>query len=167
MNTLPQINSLEELLPALKIWQQTLNPVISTPPIPRSPFNFHATGGAAGAIGITLNWEQVSGADGYQIQSSTTGDFSTAPIVATLSSISATSFFDNTVVTGVKKYYRIRSTSGTLSNPQSVQGVWTSPISASSGSGTTVYDQVSNSSGTNGWNNNVNAGFGSRSHIFK
>jgi hypothetical protein len=169
--SLPTINSLESLLPMLKIWQQTINPAISVPPIPRSPFNFRAMGGATGTIGIALSWEQVAGADGYQIQSSPTGDFSTAPIVATLSSISATSFFDNTIVTGVKRWYRIRSTSGTIANPQSVQGTWTAPIYATSGSGTTTYDTVSSSTGINngnrGWNNNVNPGFGPRPQAIK
>lgn len=166
MQSLPLPTSLEELLPILKIWQQAINPVVAAPLPPRSPFNFHAIGGAAGATGITLRWEPVAKADGYEIQSTTNGDFSTAITIATLSSSVATGFFDSTIVTGVKRYYRIRSTSGTLAMPQSVKGIWTAPIIAASGSGVTVYDQMSYKTGPGGWNNNITPGFGSRTTRF-
>lgn len=159
MSSLPVISSLEQLLPALKIWQQAINPVINTPVAPRAPFNFHAVGGAAGATGITLNWESVKGADGYEIQSSTTGDFSTAPIIATLTNLASTSFFDSTAITSVKKWYRIRSTTGTTNSPHSIKGIWSSPIFNTSGSGTTSYDQTT---GGGGWSGGRNPGIGPR-----
>jgi hypothetical protein len=162
VGSLPGINSLQELLPALKIWQQSLTPVISAPVPPRSPFSFSANGGAAGATGITLNWEVVRGADGYEVQSSTNGDFSAAPIIAALQSVVATSFFDSTVVTNIKRYYRMRATNGSHAAPHSIKGAWTAVISATSGSGTTTFDQVSKSSGTGGWNAGNNPGIGSR-----
>jgi hypothetical protein len=162
MNSLPAINSLQELLPALKLWQQTLNTVINNPVPPRPPFNFHANGNAAGATGVTLNWEVVSGADGYDIQSSPNGDFSNASIIASLTSPAATSWFDSTAVTSVKRYYRIRSTIGTNNSPHTIKGQWSAPIFNSSGSGTIVYDQVSGASGTGNWSTGRNSGIGAR-----
>jgi len=164
MPQLPVINSLEQLLPSLKVWQQALNPTLNLPVAPRTPFNLRATGGAAGATGITLNWDIVKGADGYEIQSSSNGDFSTAAIVATLTNGAATSWFDNTQVTSVKRWYRIRATNGTTQSPHYVKGPWSAPINNTSGSATTVYDQTSGTSGAsqNGWNRGSNPGIGQR-----
>lgn len=148
---LPTIHSAKEF-PKLKIWQQSLNRVIDQPKAPRTPFNFQASGGAAGVLGNSLSWDRVLGADGYQIQMSQTGDFSFAAVIATLTSPVATSYFDNTVSSSVKRYYRIRATAGTTNQPQSVQGIWSAPISQTSGSATTSYDTVSGSSGNAGWN---------------
>lgn len=152
MPSLPTIHSANEAPRKLKIWQQQLNPVVNQPKAPRTPFNFQASGGAAGVLGNQLSWDRVQGADGYQIQMSSTGDFSSAQVIATLTSPVATSYFDNTVQSAVKRYYRIRSTSGTTNQPQSVQGIWSAPISQTSGSATTSYDTVSGSSGRSGWN---------------
>jgi hypothetical protein len=138
MRNLPNINTLEEAIPTLKVWQQTLNQVVSSPPPPRTPFNFQAQEGATGVTGIALSWELVRGADGYEIQMSTTGDFSTASIIATLTSAVANTYFDNTISTSVKRYYRIRATAGTANSPHSVKGIWSAPISQTSGSGTTT-----------------------------
>jgi hypothetical protein len=162
MSSLPIISSLEQLLPTLKIWQQTLNPLTNTPVPPRPPFNLRATGGASGATGITLNWELVTGADGYEIQSSSTGDFSNASIIATLTNIASTSWFDSTTVTSVKKYYRIRATIGTTNAPHSIKGAWSASISNTSGSGTTTYDQTSGNTGTGGFTGGRDSGIGPR-----
>lgn len=152
MSSLPTINSLDQAVSQLKVWQQSLNQVVSIPKAPRTPFNFQAAGAAAGVTGIPLSWEQVSGADGYEIQMSQTGDFSSAGIIATLPSPAATSYFDNTISTGAKRYYRIRATSGTTNQPQSVKGIWSAPITQTSGSPTTTYDTSSATSGAAGWN---------------
>lgn len=152
MPALPTIHSANEAPRKLKIWQQQLNPVVNQPKPAATPFNFQAAGGASGVLGISLSWNRVPGADGYQIQMSPTGDFSSAAIIATLTSPVATSYFDNTVQSSVTRYYRIRSTSGTTNQPQSVQGIWSAPISQTSGSATTSYDTVSGSSGNAGWN---------------
>jgi len=152
MPSLPTIVNLERAVPTLKLWQQQLNQGISSPQPPRTPFNFHASGGASGSRSITLNWETISGADGYQIQMSATGDFSSAPIIATISNTAATSWSDDTVVTSVKRWYRIRSTAGTSFQPQSVQGIWSAPIISTSGNNATTYDQTSGTSGNGGWN---------------
>ena len=138
--SLPTITSLQGLFAGLAQWQQALNPVITAPVPVRPPFNFTAAGGAAGATGISLTWERVAGADGYQLQRSATGDFSSATTIATLRSPVATSFFDSTVVTGTKYYYRVSSTAGTIQQPQSINGAWSSPISATSGNAQTTYD---------------------------
>jgi hypothetical protein len=143
MAQLPTINSLEQLLPNLKLWQQTINPTLNLPTVPRSPFNFRASGGAVGSTGVALSWEVVKGADGYEIQSSTNGDFSTAPVIATLTTNLAMSWFDSTVITSVKRWYRIRSTNGTTRAPHYLKGIWSAPIIATSGSNTTTYDQTS------------------------
>ena len=162
MQNLPTITSLELLIPNLKIWQHALAPTVNIPPTPRPPFNFRAVGGAVGATGVTLQWEIVQGADGYQIQSSNTGDFSNASIIATTHELAATSWFDSTISTGVKRYYRIRATSGTTNQPQTIFGQWSAPISNSSGSNTTVYDSITNTSGRGGWSTGRNPGIGPR-----
>lgn len=161
-NSLPSINSLEHAIPTLKIWQQRLNTLTRAPVPLRTPFNFRAAGGTTGATGITLSWEVVKGSDGYEVQSSPTGDFSNAPIIATLTSQVATSFFDSTGATAVKRYYRIRTTTGTNSAPRTVKSQWTAPINATSGSGVTTYDSTSATSGVGGWNRGGNPGIGSR-----
>lgn len=150
--SLPTINTLDRAVSQLKVWQQSLNPVLATPKAARTPFNFQAAGGATGVLGITLSWEAVPGADGYEVQMSPTGDFSTAVTIVNLTSAAATSFYDNTATSAVKRYYRIRSTSGTTSQPHSVPGIWSAPISQTSGSGNTTHDTVSFSSGNQGWN---------------
>ena len=160
--SLPTITSLEQMLPALKIWQQKLNSVLNSPVAPHAPFNFAASGGATGATGITLSWAIVKGADGYELQFSTNGNFSTAAIIGILGRIDATSFFDSTTVTSVKRYYRVRATAGTKNQPHSVKGAWSAPISVTSGSGATTYDSTSHTSGRTGWNRPINSGAGSR-----
>jgi len=152
MPALPTITTLQALLPSLKIWQQKIQPALGNVPVPRCPFNFRASGGPTGTTFVVLNWEQVSGTDGYEIQASSTGDFSTATTIATFKSPVATAYVDSTVTTGVQKWYRIRSTAGTLAKPQSVTSVWSAPVSNTSGSGTTSYNPINNNSGRGGWN---------------
>lgn len=152
MSSLPVISSLEQLLPALKLWQQTLNPSVNVPPQPRIPFNFRSSSGI-GTPHTTLQWESVQGADGYQIQSSSNGDFSTpttATIIAALRGQTSTSWTDALSASGVKRWYRIRATAGTVNQPQVIFGVYSAPIIATSGSGAIVYDKVSS---TPLWNN--------------
>ena len=122
------------------------------------------TGGATGATGITLTWDVVKGSDGYEIQASPTGDFSNASIIASITGQVGTSFFDSTTTTGVTRYYRIRATAGTQSQPHSIKGIWSSPISVASGSGATTYGNSSGSSGSSGWNRPRNGG--SRGGLF-
>jgi hypothetical protein len=159
---LPPVSSMGSFVSTLKIWQQKLNPGLISPPQPRTPFNFRASGGPTGANAILLNWEQVRGADGYQIQMSTTPDFSNATIVATLRSPVATAWVDVTDTTGAQRWYRIRSTAGTVRRRQSVVGIWSAPVSSTSGNNSTTYDQTSGSSGPGGWNRPTAGSRGSR-----
>jgi len=161
MPALPTITTLQALLPSLKIWQQKIQPVLGNVPTPRCPFNFRATGGPTGTTFVVLNWEEVSGTDGYEIQASSTGDFSTATTIATFKSPVATSWVDTTITTGVQRWYRIRSTAGTLAKPQSVFSVWSAPITSTSGNNTTSYNPIDNNSGGNGgWNPPTRGGRG-------
>jgi len=153
--SLPIVYSLAELIPTLKVWQQSLNLPLRLPQLPRIPFNFRATSGPAGTLIITLRWERVVGSDGYQLQSSMNGDFSSvnvAPILATIRGSEAIIWVDSPGIS-TKRWYRIRATAGTASQPQSVLSPWSAPIIQISGSGNVVYDQVSSTAGVNGWNN--------------
>jgi hypothetical protein len=162
MGSLPTITSLEQVLPTLKIWQQRINPVVNTPVPPHAPFNVSASGGAAGATGITVGWGIVKGSDGYEVQMSTNGNFESAVIIALLTNPAATSYFDSTTVTSVKRYYRVRATAGTANQPHSVKGIWSAAINATSGSGLVTHDQTTFTSGAGGWNRPSNPGIGNR-----
>lgn len=136
---LPTITSPQQLLGGLKQWQQQLNPAVSLPPEPRAPFNLRISSGTATN---SLSWEKVSGAQGYEVQVSQNGDFTSAPIITTPSDSSATSHVDPTIVNGVKRWYRIRTTTGTANQPGLLKSAWSAPVISTSGSGTTTYDQL-------------------------
>src|SRR5215469_7680005 len=140
-NSLPNITSPEALLPALKQWQQKLNGVVNKPRPARPPYNTRVSS-ISGSTSILIEWEPVRGADGYQVFSSPTGDFSNRQILATLTSPTATSFVHDLGATGKPQFYAVASTSGTVSQPQSVLGKLSAAITNTSGSGTTVYDQT-------------------------
>ena len=74
---------LAQLLPLLK-------PIAILPPPPRAPFNLRVLGGSSE---YRLSWEDIPGADGYELQMSTNGDF---PSATTISSGTSTSFTDVT-----------------------------------------------------------------------
>jgi hypothetical protein len=139
---LPTITSLHQILSGLKQWQQQLNPSVSLPVEPRAPWNLRITGGTSTNA---LSWEKVPGAQGYEVQVSANGDFSNAPILTTPSDSSATSHADNTITNGVKRWYRIRTTTGTANQPGLLKSLWSAPVISTSGSGTTIYDQVTHS----------------------
>lgn len=151
MANLPTINSLEELLPALKVWQQKLRPVVGVPKAPRTPFNFRASSGAS-ATGNALSWEFINGADGYVVYRSDNGNFSNPSIIARITDAKQLSYFDGLGASGITKYYRIAGTAGTDNQPQVIVGKQSATIKATSGSGTTTFDQTSGSSGNTGWN---------------
>jgi len=142
---LPTITNPGQMMQLLKIWQQRLNPVVARPQPVRPPFNLSANS-PANTTGILLTWEPVRGADGYIIYASNNGDFSGASVLATIASPAGTSFFDK-YATGTR-FYRIASTSGTVSQPQSVISNPSVPIRATAGGGT-VYDNSTHLSITN------------------
>lgn len=153
-NTLPAIESNDQIISTLRLWRQQLNPVVNQPSRRRTPFNFRASS-VAGALGILLSWENVRGADGYTIYYSANGDFSARSVLITLKDSAQISYFDNIGTSGVKRYYRIASTAGTVNQPQSVIGIQSATISQTTGSGTTSYDNTSHTSGSGGWNRPV------------
>lgn len=150
--SVPAITSLNDIVSKLNLWRQQINPLVSQPILPRSPFNFQAQGGIAGTTGILLGWDQVPHADGYEIQSSPTGDFSTVGVSVVIDNGAQTSYFDSLGVASTKRYYKIRATGGTVAQPHTIKGTLTAAISATSGSGTTSYDNTSHQSGGGAWN---------------
>lgn len=118
---------LAQLLPVLK-------PIAVRPVPPRTPWNFRAT---ANSSGNALSWESVPGADGYELQMTTNGDFSTA---STVFAGAATTFTD-AVASGTKRWYRVRPFARTRQD-EIVPGTWSAPLISTSGSGTTTYDQT-------------------------
>jgi len=124
---LPNITQTSDILQRLQTWRITLqNALRQNAPArqPQVPFNFQATNARGG---ITLSWAAVPGADGYEIQSSSNGDFSTANIVV-VGSQAQTSLFDSLGGPPTTRYYRIRSTAGTANAPHSVKGSWSASI---------------------------------------
>ena len=86
-----------------------------------TPQNFTVTN-AGGAL--TLNWGKVpnaSGADGYEILKSQSGTFVGDLQIIPVKNVNQTTYVDN-VGGSVKCSYRIRTTSGTIQNPQSQRG---------------------------------------------
>jgi hypothetical protein len=148
---LPTITDNASIIPYLKLWQTKLNQVVKQPNVPRSPFNFQAAGGAAGSQSTVLNWEPVPGADGYEIQSASDGNFTLSLNLIPITSGVQTSYFDSVGATSTARYYRIRATAGTSNQPQVTKGTWSAPIIGTTGGGTT-YDNVSSTSGNGGWN---------------
>ena len=147
--SLPTIRSPQQLIPGLKIWQQRLSRVVERPRFLRSPFNFRATGSTDGNL---LEWTAVSGADGYEILRSDSADFGGSVVTFPVDSGNQESYFDAIGATSIAKYYKIRATSGTRSEPHGSKGRLSAAISATTGSGTTTRDTVSHTTGEGGWN---------------
>lgn len=120
---LPTIRSPQDFIREVKKWQTKLNPLVTSPRTPPAPFNFAGTRARGG---ITLAWAQVNGADGYEILRSDNGDFSN-PTIIPIRNPAQTSYFDAFTTAGgtgtVTKWYRIRATNGTFSQPGSAKGV--------------------------------------------
>lgn len=125
---------LQQLLPQLK--RNAVQPVP-----PRTPRNLRSTGVASGNA---VSWETVPGADGYELQMTPNGDFSTA---ATVQSGAPTTYND-IVPAGTKRWYRVRPTAGTPSQPGIIKGNWSAPIISVGNSGATTYDQTTHVWGT-------------------
>ena len=137
---LPTIARNADLLIGLKVWQRTLSPNLIRPRSFRPPFNFRASTPTATGTGITLDWSTVRGADGYEIQRSSNGDFSTGYTIIVIYSGRQESHFDSLGATGTQRWYRIRATGGNALAKHSIKGAWSSVIKATSNDGTTTYD---------------------------
>lgn len=151
---LPTIHDPRQLIPYLKRWQRQLAPSVQRAIPPRVPFNFRATSGAVGTTQIVLDWEQVKGADGYEIQYSPSGDFSNAVSIS-VQNERQVSYVDDIGTTAVLRYYRIRATAGTHDHKQQGKSRWSAPISVTSGAGSTTYDEQSSEDWADpfGWDN--------------
>ena len=157
--SLPIIHNEEMLIRTLEQWRQRLNKTIKRVPRLRPPFNFRTLGGAAGSTGVSLQWTAVTGADGYEIQRASTRDFSDTGTITsfTVENGAQEAFFDSLGATTVARFYRIASLSGTTSEPHSVRGQFSAVIGGTSGSTATTYDNVTSTTGDEGWSNR--AGF--------
>lgn len=118
-------------LPGLEQWRQALNTVVKGVLAPRIPWNFQVTNKQGGNY---LTWQEVSGADGYVVEVSTNGDFSTGTTQVKLHGNANVAYFDSVPTSGgvspAIRYYRIWATAGTTTEPQSVNGLPTGVISS-------------------------------------
>lgn len=118
-------------LPGIEEWRQALNKRLKVPLTPKVPWNFKVSNKQGGNY---LTWDTVKGADGYIVSISLTGDFSTGVDEHKLPGNQAVSFFDSVPTSGgaapAARFYTVRATSGTVSNPQSVQGLSTGVVSS-------------------------------------
>lgn len=127
MNNIPVLTD----YPGLAQWRQALQNSTKSVATPRIPWNFQVANKQGGNY---LTWQSVSGADGYVVDISSSGDFSTGVTSITLPGNDNTAYF-HTVPTAqgatpAVMYYRIRATAGTTNQPQSVQGLNTGVISS-------------------------------------
>lgn len=118
-------------IPALTQWRAKLNNTLKRPFAPKIPWNFAVASKQGGNL---LTWASVAGADGYEIDKSTTGDFSSNFTTVQLPAQQQSSYFDASPTaqgaTPVKMFYRMRATAGTLAQPQSVKGKDTGVLSS-------------------------------------
>lgn len=129
---LPTITKQEDPARYLKVWERRLQPLVRRIPAARVPWNFSAEGRRGG---VYLTWRETIGADGYEIERAESVDMLTNPFKILLSGVLNVAHFDAVSPTSggtgtVTRYYRIRSTSGSLDRPQEIRGLWSSVISA-------------------------------------
>lgn len=117
--------------PGLAQWQAGLRQTLLSPVSPPIPANFVV---ASKQGGNYLTWSAVKGADGYQVEVSSAGDFSTILTAHLLPGNAATAHFDtvptSSGVAPAIRYYRVKATAGTIKNPQSITGKPTSVLSS-------------------------------------
>lgn len=119
---------MDNLLPALKVWERTIVRAIRIPKKPKAPFNFQGTNKRGG---VQLSWNTIKGADGYEILRSDSADFS-APATLPIRSGSQLSYFDSIGGEAQTKYYKVRATAGTDNAPFIVKGLLSGIISVTS-----------------------------------
>jgi len=126
-STIPTITT----IPGLAQWQAGLRQTLFSPTSPPIPANFAV---ASKQGGNYLTWSAVKGADGYQVEISSTGDFSVLLTAHLLPGNNANAHFDtvptSTGTAPTVRYYRVRATAGTVKNPQNVLGKPTSVLSS-------------------------------------
>ncbi len=117
--SLPTVAPNQNLNETLANWQTQLAPLVQNVAPQATPQNFSVTNSRGG---MTISWSPVSGADGYEILKSASGSFTDDLQVIPVKNANQSSYFDSTGGNSQTAHYRIRSTSGTASNPQSQRG---------------------------------------------
>lgn len=181
---IPTITNEREMKSFLKNYQQALKSTVRGAITPIAPYNFTAKNQRGG---ILLSWSaltpltgsptnidsqknKISGADGYEIQRSATGDFSPGKYISIpLRDPSQNSYFDAVGGATQTYSYRIRATNGTSRTPYSAHGLFTGVVKHTSIDSsdnatvpTTVRDNFTNSSTqarARLWKNGVNSPF--------
>ena len=115
---LPTITGWSQLLPYLKLQQQSIDPILRRVAQPKVPWNFRVT---KKRNGLLLDWSTVKGADGYELLRSNTADFE-SPVEIPIRNWNQNSYFDSLGGSATTRYYKIRATAGTLSAPFAVKG---------------------------------------------
>lgn len=140
--------------PKLAVWRSFLAPLVKRALPPPTPRNFQATNVRGG---IQISWSPLQrpqvgkpGPDGYELLRSVDGSFTGDVQVLPINNHQQTSFFDP-FGTPTTVHYRIRATSGTSTNPQSLRGPESGVIkhtsldpSDNSSSPTTRHDNYTN-----------------------
>lgn len=118
-------------IPGIQQWQQVLKTVNASPQTPKIPWQFKVKNQQGGNY---LTWQAVTGADGYIVDISANGDFSTTLSSKNLLGNNNITLFDSIPTsngaTPAIRYYRVRATAGTVSQPQSVSGLPTGVLSS-------------------------------------
>jgi len=123
--SLPTSTPTVDINQTLSNWQTQLRPLVQNVAPQATPQNFSVTNSRGG---VTLNWSPVAGADGYEILRSLNGSFSDDLQIISVNNPNQSSYFDSLGGNAQTASYRIRTTSGTGSNPQSARGPESGPV---------------------------------------
>jgi hypothetical protein len=127
--SLPSVGSFSQLQQYMGTWKHNLTRVLQRPIGPRVPPNFRITNARGG---FRLEWAFTEGADGYEIQRSDDGSFSSNVVTIPVRHRDQTSYFDPMGGAAVERYYRVRATAGTENAPHSVGGPFSTSVSHTS-----------------------------------
>lgn len=124
--SLPTVNT-QDIAGTLENWKNKLTPVVKNSLPAPTPYNFAVTSSRGG---LQLNWSPVQtpadtalgSPDGYEILKSPNGSFTDDLQIISIRGANQSSYFDSTNGNALTCHYRIRTTSGTASNPQSMRG---------------------------------------------
>lgn len=117
--SLPTYTPNQDLATVMANWQTQLAPGVQNVAPQATPLNFGITNSKGG---LALSWSPVSGGDGYEILKSSNGSFSDDLQVIPVRDVNQSSYFDSVGGNAQTASYRLRTTSGTASNPQSQRG---------------------------------------------
>jgi|SRR5581483_5281590 len=124
--SLPTINP-QDLAGTLQNWKAKLGTAVKNSLPAPTPYNFSVTSARGG---LKLTWSPVQtpsdtalgSPDGYEILKSASGTFTDDLEVIPITNAAQSSYFDSTDGNSKTVSYRIRTTAGTPSNPQSARG---------------------------------------------